>query len=131
MLAASFCRGCAMYFVDRSIAVIKPKKPFLDWLNQLPDNEVTLTLDDIRSDCTVLMVPEVNEQEDGIAYVDEIADKVFEMELASWSQDEKHWPRSRNLKTFWEWFDVEIHTVLMDSVDQSIHNSPAADHGLH
>ena len=36
-----------MYFVDRSIAVIKPKKPFLDWLNGLPENEVTLSLDDI------------------------------------------------------------------------------------
>ncbi|MBV8657856.1 MAG: hypothetical protein JO142_08560 [Burkholderiales bacterium] len=120
-----------MYFVDRSIAVIKPKQPFLDWLNKLPDNEVTLTLEDIRSDCTVLMVPEVNEQEDGIAYVDDMADRIFEMELASWTQDDKLWPRVRNLKTFWDWFDVEIHTVLMDSVDQDIHNSPTADHGLH
>lgn len=119
-----------MYFVDRSIAVIKPKKPFLDWLNTLPDNEVILSLDDIRSDCTVLMVPEINEQEDGIAYIDDIADKVFEMELASWAPEEKLWPKSRNLKVFWEWFDVEIHTVLMDTVEQDIRNSPA-DHGLH
>jgi hypothetical protein len=119
-----------MYFVDRSIAVIKPKQPFLDWLNKLPDNDVILTLEDIRSDCTVLMIPEVNEQEDGIACIDDMADRVFEMELSSWTDDPKLWPKSRNLKTFWEWFDVEIHTVLMDTVDQDIHNSPV-DHGLH
>lgn len=119
-----------MYFVDRSIAVIKPKQPFLDWLNQMPGNDLTLSLGDIRSDCTVLMIPEVNEQEDGIAYIDDIADKVFEMELASWYQDEKLWPKGRNLKLFWEWFDVEIHIVVMDTIDQDIHNAPV-DHGLH
>ncbi|MBV1776079.1 hypothetical protein KSF73_10180 [Burkholderiaceae bacterium DAT-1] len=119
-----------MYFVDRSIAVIRPKQPFLDWLNQIPGNDINLTLDEIRSDCTTLMIPEVNEQEDGIAYIDDIADRIFELELASWYQDDKLWPKHRNLKLFWEWFDVEILTVVMDTIDQDIRNSPA-DHGLH
>ncbi len=72
-----------MFIVDRSAAVLKPTQAFLDWLNNLPGNEVILTLDEIRSDCTVIMIPEVNDQEDGIAFIDDIADKLFEMELSS------------------------------------------------
>lgn len=96
-----------MYIVDRSAAVLKPRQPFLDWLTHLPDNDIELSLDEIRSDCTVVMIPEVTEPEDGIAHIDDIADKLFEMELASWVADESLWPQKRNLKLFWEWFDVE------------------------
>ncbi|GAB7126542.1 hypothetical protein JCM19000A_10490 [Silvimonas sp. JCM 19000] len=119
-----------MFIVDRSAALIRPKQPFLDWLNALPGNEVTLTLDDIRADCTVILVPEVSEPEDGISYIDDVADRLFEMELASWAEDESQWPTKRNLKLFWEWFDVEIHLGVMDSVSEDIHNTPA-DHGYH
>ncbi len=73
-----------MFIVDRSAAVLKPKQPFLDWLNNLPGNDIILSLDEVRSDCTVVLIPEVIEQEDGIARVDDIADKLFEMELSSW-----------------------------------------------
>ena len=64
-----------MYIVDRSAAVLKPRQPFLDWLTHLPDNDIELSLDEIRSDCTVVMIPEVTEPEDGIAHIDDIADK--------------------------------------------------------
>ncbi|MBM5573067.1 hypothetical protein [Deefgea sp. CFH1-16] len=119
-----------MFIVDRSAAIIRPKLAFLNWLNQLPDNDVVLTLDEIRADCTVLMVPEAAEPEDAIAYIDEIADKIFAMELASWIIDETLWPEKRNLKLFWEWFDVEIHLGVMDAVAEEIHNTPA-DHSYH
>ena len=119
-----------MFIVDRSAALIRPKQPFLDWLNALPGNEVTLSLEDVRADCTVILVPEVSEPEDGISYIDDIADRLFEMELASWAEDESQWPAKRNLKLFWEWFDVEVHMGVMDSVSEDIHNTPS-DHGYH
>lgn len=119
-----------MYIVDRSAAVLKPKKPFLDWLNNLPGNDVVLTLEEVRSDCTVVLIPEVNEQEDGIAYIDDLAEQLLDMELASWVSDQKLWPPKRSLKLFWEWFDVEIHLGTMDSVSEEIHNRPG-EHGYH
>ena len=119
-----------MFIVDRSAAVIKPRQPFLDWLNNLPGNDITLSLDEMRADCTVVMIPEVTEPEDGIAFIDDITDKLFEAELSSWVADEKLWPQKRNLKMFWEWFDVEIHLGVMDMVSDEIHNTPA-DHGYH
>ncbi|WP_028450870.1 MULTISPECIES: hypothetical protein [Chitinibacter] len=119
-----------MFIVDRSAAIIRPKQAFLDWLNALPGNDVVLTLEEIRSDCTVILVPEAEEPEDAIAFIDDIADQLFAQELASWVQDESLWPAKRNLKLFWDWFDVEIHLGVMDAVAEEIHNTPT-DHNYH
>jgi hypothetical protein len=115
-----------MYSVDRMVALVRPQKAFLDWLNQLPGNEYELTLDQIRSDCTVLLVPEFDEPEEAIAYIDDIYTQVFEMELASWCEDHKLWPRERSLRLFWEWLDVEIHSTLIDTVEAPLSNHPLA-----
>lgn len=117
-----------MYLVNRSVAIIRPKRPFLTWLNAMPELDFELTLSDIRIDSTIVMIPEVHEAEDGIAYIDEIALSLFEMELASWVADESAWPSDRDLKMFWEWFDVEIHMEVIDSVATDIMNTP---HEIH
>jgi len=117
-----------MYFVDRSVAVIKPKQPFLDWLNAVPGNDmVDLTLDSLRSDCTVILLPEFNEPEEAVSHIDEQYEQLFKIEVASWYDDEDLWPQDMSLKTFWEWFDVEIHSTVLDSVEGDISNSPAGE----
>ncbi len=108
------------YVVERSIVVLKPKKPFLDWINNnlAISTDTLLDLPDIRIDCNSYMIPEVNEIEDGVAYVDEVYEALFQMELASWSEDETTWPPELSLKMFWEWFDVEISPTLIDLTDE-------------
>ncbi|XZG71753.1 hypothetical protein ACTSKR_07830 [Chitinibacteraceae bacterium HSL-7] len=113
-----------MYIVDRAAAVVRPNQPFLEWLNALPGSELKLELEDVRSDCTVLLIPEISEPEDGIAYIDDIFERIFAMELASWIEDESLWPAKRSLQLFWEWFDVEIHLGVLDSVDEDLKNTP-------
>lgn len=119
-----------MFIVDRTMALVRPKQPMLDWLLNQPDNDVDITLDMLRSDCTVLLVPETDEPEETIAYIDDIYSQIFEMELASWYDDTSRWPSSRTLKTFWEWFDVEVHSLVIDTMDEPLLNRPAGDHGL-
>ncbi|WP_028534269.1 hypothetical protein [Paludibacterium yongneupense] len=114
-----------MYFVDRSAAVIKPKQPFLDWLNAVPENDADLTLDSLRSDCTIVLLPEFVDPEEGVSRIDDMHETLFKMELASWYEDESLWPADRSLKAFWEWFDVEIHSTVIDSVEGDITNMPA------
>lgn len=120
-----------MYFVDRSVAVIKPKAKFLEWLESLPEEGegVDLTLDQLRSDCTVLLIPEYEEPEEAVAYIDEIFEQIFKMELASWHEDEASWPKDMSLKAFWETFDIEIHAMLIDTVDEELVNSLALSDG--
>ncbi|MBV8048294.1 MAG: hypothetical protein JO171_14140 [Paludibacterium sp.] len=116
-----------MYFVDRSVAVIKPKQPFHQWLHALPDNDLDLTLDTLRSNCNAILLPDFDEPEQCIAYLDEIYEQLFQMELAGWCEDSALWPQDRSLKAFWEWFDVEIHSQVFDSVEGDITNRDAAD----
>ena len=113
-----------MYAVDRMVALIRPKQAMLDWVNSLPDNEFDLTLEQLCADCTCILVPEFGEIEDAINYIDDIYDRLFAMELVSWHEDEALWPKERSLKTFWEWFDVEIHSTLVDTVDADLQNHP-------
>ena len=65
-----------------------------------------------------------------VGLVHGVKGKLFEMELASWVADESLWPQKRNLKLFWEWFDVEIHLGVLDSVAEEIRNM-SSDHGYH
>lgn len=106
------------YFVEHSIAVIKPKQPFLDWINQnfkdLPEH---LSLDTIRIDCNSYLIPEVDEIEDGISYIDQRFEDIFAIELASWIEDESVWPQDLTLKMFLEWFDVEVFPTMIDLTD--------------
>lgn len=109
-----------MYHVNRSVAVIKPKQPFFDWLKSTPDWDLDLTLDNLRVDCTALLVPEFDEPENAVSYIDDRFEQIFEMELSSWYEDKKLWPAKRDLQTFWEWFEVELHSVVVDVPDEDI-----------
>ncbi len=104
------------YVVERSIVVLKPKEPFLEWINSniAISDETQLDLASIRIDCNSYLIPEVNEIEDGVSYVDEIYESLFQLELASWTEDQSIWPQELSLKMFWEWFDVEISPTLID-----------------
>ncbi|MFZ4554568.1 MAG: hypothetical protein EBS54_06785 [Betaproteobacteria bacterium] len=106
-----------MYIIDRHLAVIKPKQPFLDWLSKTPGYELDLTLEQMRLDCTALLIPEFDEPEEAIGYIDEIATELFDAELGSWVDDASAWPKDRSLKAFWDWFDVEIHGTVVDLVE--------------
>ena len=114
------------YVVEKSIVVLKPKQPFLEWINMnlATSTETLLDLASIRIDCNSYMIPEINEIEDGIAFVDEYFESLFQMELASWSEDQNMWPKELTLKMFWEWFDVEFHSMLIDSLDEDLSNTP-------
>ena len=47
---------------------------------------------------------------------------LFESELEDWYTDETLWPKNRDYKTFKEWFEVECHSVIMDTVGGEIYD---------
>lgn len=109
-----------MLLIDRAVAIIKPKQPFLDWLNRMPDPPAELTLEELRIDCTVLLIPEYADTAEGQSFIKGIYDQIFAMELDSWYRDEALWPSHRDYATFLDWFDVEIHSEVIDALDGEI-----------
>jgi hypothetical protein len=45
---------------------------------------------------------------------------IFELELSSWMADDETWPEKINYKMFLEWFDVEYHSMVFDSLKDDI-----------
>ena len=112
------------YFVERSVAVIKPKQPFLEWITSTFDDlPHKLNLKDIQIDCNSYLIPEVDEIEDGINFIDDKFADLFIIELSSWTEDQSVWPKQLTLKMFWEWFDVEILPTTIDLSDTEITNT--------
>lgn len=104
------------YVVDKSIAIIRPREAFLDWVNQTLTHYETEPLDlkTIQVSPNSYLIPEVEEVEDGISFVDDQFEEIFKMELASWTEDESLWPQDLSSIKFLEWFDVEISPMLID-----------------
>jgi hypothetical protein len=106
--------------INRSVAVVKPKQPFLDWLNALPDSDQPFTLADIQTDCTVLLLPEFGDDLQAQKFIKKIYPDIFGRELDSFCTDPDWWPSKRDYKTFLRWFDIELHSEVLDTLDEDI-----------
>jgi hypothetical protein len=40
--------------------------------------------------------------------------------LSTWTEDESAWPQVRDLKTFRQWFRVDLHSTVVDIGDDDI-----------
>jgi hypothetical protein len=94
-----------VYLINRSIAIIIPKQPFVDWANQLPDSEPKVSLEELQEECTA---------------VEELCEDIFELELFNWCAEEGRWPQERTKELFWKWFDVSFHSMVFDPYEDPI-----------
>jgi hypothetical protein len=108
-----------IYFdnIDRSALVIKPKKPFIDWLNKIDNNQ---RLTDIVDDTEIYLLPDFEEPQQMENWIKKNFDLIFCDQLNNWYTDEDIWPQKRTIKLFKEWFDYSLHTMIMDILDSPI-----------
>lgn len=104
-----------MQEIERVAAILKPSETMLEWINaQAEEENEQVTLEDIQTDCTVILLPTFDEEEDAEDYLNDIYDELFTNELSAWNEDESTWPENRSLDTFLEWFEIEFHSVVYD-----------------
>jgi hypothetical protein len=103
-----------MRTLNRAVLVVKPLLPFLNWLNSVVEKEHILSLDDVRRDETTYLIPESTDEKDSEHLLQLIYTEVFEHELGGWCTEEGLWPANRSYQTFRKWFEVEIHTMVVD-----------------
>ena len=88
------------------------------WINEADPtptgNEVTL--EGVNEERTVYLVDDkVGDDRQSLErWLRKNYGELFELELEGWYTDPVLWPRDRSLKVFRQWFDVELHTVLID-----------------
>lgn len=110
--------------INRAALILKYKKPAVKWINDVDpyDNDPGLTKDEINQERTVYLIPEdvASSPETVKLWVRTNIDVLFENELGQWYSDRDLWPENRNFQLFKKWFNIELHTVIEDTVGASI-----------
>jgi len=106
--------------INRTAAIIRPKQPFLDWLNTLPNPLKDLTLESIRQEAIVFLMPVYDTNEEVLEIVYSDWDLHFEEQLEGWWKRENEWPQNRSLEMFKAWFDVEICSEVVNMTEGPI-----------
>ena len=108
------------FTLNRTIVLLVPKLPFLDWVNETGPAGEKLTMAELRDDNEAFLIPQFNDEQECIQWVERRWTMLFEHMLEEWVADESLWPQSRTLAMFREWFDIEIHTLAWDMGDEPL-----------
>src|SRR5437867_4398359 len=111
-----------MRAVNRTAVTVVGAKPYIDWtLDTDGDaNKGAVTVARAKTYGSAYLLLEFELEEDVEEWVEDNAAWLFEVQLAACTEDESTWPAVRDLKTFREWFRVDIHSVVVDVGDDDI-----------
>lgn len=122
--ASSESRHPAPPVLNRAAILLRYKEPALRWLNRhaLDAGMPTMTLDEVNRERLVYLIScEDGASDDSVsAWVVENYPTLFESELQGWYVEPDLWPRHRDLALFQNWFYVECHNVIFDTVGGEI-----------
>ena len=105
-----------MQLINRTAVTIVGAKPYLDWTRRhdADVNRGTLTVARAKTFGSAFLLPEFDLEEDLQEWVEDNATWIFDFQLSAWTENESTWPAMRDLKTFRQWFRVDIHSVVVD-----------------
>jgi hypothetical protein len=102
-----------MASVNRSALIVRPKQPFVDWINAVePTSPVTLKT--ACNEPSVYLLPECDTEKDLANVLRVVYGEIFEDELWSWYTDPGCWPKDRSFAVFRRWFDWQWHSMVVD-----------------
>jgi hypothetical protein len=95
--------------------IVRARQPYVDWAHSIDEaGDVFLSLEEHREDATAYLIPEVEDVEQAEEILAACWPLLFENELEAWCTDEEAWPADRTFEMFLEWFDVELHSTVVD-----------------
>lgn len=101
--------------VNRSALTVLAKQPFIDWINNLPEQlRIVETVDTVNQDSKIYLLPETRFPEVENVLLKSVWERIFDEQLCSWWEDESNYPENRSYEMFNEWFDVKFHSEVED-----------------
>ena len=111
-----------MLSLNRTAILVKPRQPFLDWLRWADPTSGELSLEDIRKDPTIYLLPECDSDAEARGYLEVACGPIFEEELDGWHRVPEAWPIQRDMEAFERWFEWSVHSIVIDlSGDPLLH----------
>ena len=110
--------------INRVALVIKYKEPAVEWINKVDPHkdDAGLTIEIVNTDNHIYLISEeLADDPKGLKkWLKKNYKKIFELELDGWYTDPSLWPKKRKFELFNEFFEVELHSILIDTVDGPI-----------
>jgi len=97
-----------MNTINRPALVVIPAQPYLDWLHQADPTSTQLSLNDLRNEATIYLLPEYDTEEEARQHQQKRRGEVFEEEPDGWYRDPSAWPADRSFKNFKRWFEYQF-----------------------
>jgi hypothetical protein len=105
--------------INRNAIFIEPTAAFWEWAQDFPDEDLELTLDELRKDNTTYLIPEQEAEPD--AWIKRNFTIIFDHELYGWCTNPSLWPKDRSFKAFKKFFIVHFSSVVIDLGKGSIY----------
>jgi len=85
-----------MQTINRSAVAVLPAQPFLDWLHQADPTSAHLSLNDLRLEPTLYLLPEYHTEEEAHQHLQRRCREIFEEQLDGWYRAPTAWPADRS-----------------------------------
>ena len=108
------------FVLNRTVLILAYKQPFLDWLNAAEQNPLSLTLEMLGIDNDSFLIPQFDDPRHAVKWAEERWSFLFDSILFDWATEESMWPENRSLKMFLEWFDIDVHSMVWDLVNEPL-----------
>ena len=109
-----------MITINGTAIVVMPGQPFLDWLHRADPTSNELSLEDLRREPTVYLLPECENEEETREYLEELCSEIFEQQHDGWYRVPSSWPNRRDLDAFDRWFEWSFHSMVVDLGDDPL-----------
>lgn len=110
--------------INRAAIILKYNEEAVEWINSSDPycDDPGINIDQVNDDRTVYLISDedAGDQKCFDRWVRLNYQALFERELLSWYTDEDFWPADRSFDVFRRWFDIEVHTIIEDTVDDEI-----------
>jgi hypothetical protein len=93
----------SMTTINRTSIVVRRGQPFPDWLHRADPTSGGLSLEDLRREPTVYLLPECENEEEARECLKEMCGQIFEEQLDGWYRVPSSWPGRRDRATFDRW----------------------------
>jgi len=100
--------------INRLIAILRPKQAFLDWINSMPDDPNTMTMEEVAYENLCFLIPEYESNEQGREFILKNAEAILEVQLEGWDQSGETWPEKLDRRLLQKFFDIEVHSEVID-----------------
>lgn len=109
------------FTINRSLVILLPQQPVLDWIMRVDPNPPQLTLAQLRQDQNAFLISErIETFEEAERWIYRRWKLFFESFLHEWYVDESWWPKDRSLKMFKHWFEIQYYPMVWDLADEAI-----------